>query len=89
MESCLKRTHHLSDDHYGRVGRALFPYFPRLGVHVGQHLVGVRPYWSPSGFVSVRSPVVSGSHVHVIRPSIWPAPLASPPSLDASGGTDL
>ena len=89
VESCLKRTPHLPDDHYGQVGRALCPYFPGLGVQVGQHLMGFRPCWFPNGSVSVRSPVVSGSHVHVIRPSVWPAPLASPPSPDASGETDL
>ena len=70
VESCLKRISHQSDDHYGRVGQALFPYLPGLGVHVRRHLVGSRPYWSPSGSVSVRSPVVSGLHVHVIRPSV-------------------
>ena len=69
-------------DHYGQVGRALFPYSSGLGVHVGQLLVGFRPGWSPS-----RS--VSGLHARVIRPSVWSAPLASPPSLDASGETDL
>ena len=88
VERCLKRTRHQPDDHYGRVGLALFPYFPRLGVHVGRHLVGFRPCWSPSRSVSVRSPVANGSHVHIIRPSVWLAPLASPPSPDASGETD-
>ena len=89
VESCLKRTRHQSDDHYGRVGRALFPYLPGLRVQVRRHLVVFWPYWSPSGSISVRSPVVSGSHVHVIRPSVWPAPFALPPSPDASGETDL
>ena len=70
MESCLKRTRHLSDDHYGQVGRALCPYSPGLGVQVRQHLVGFRLCWSLSGSISVHSPVVSGSHVHVIRPSV-------------------
>ena len=51
--------------------------------------MGFRPCWFPSGSVSVHSPVVSGSHAHVIWPSVWLAPLASPPSPDASGETDL
>ena len=89
VESCLKKTHHQPNDYYGRVGRALCPYFPRLGVHVGRHLMGFRPCWSPSGFVIVHSPIASGSHVHIIRQSVWPAPLASPPSPDASGETDI
>ena len=70
VESCLKRTRHQPDDHYGQVGRALFPYSPGLGLHAGRHHVGCRTCWSPSGSVSVRSPVVSGSHVHAIRPSV-------------------
>ena len=70
MESCLKRTRHLPEDHYDQVERALCPYFPVLGVKVGQHLVGFRLGWFPSGSVSVRSPIVSGSLVHVIRPSV-------------------
>ena len=89
VESCLKRTHHQPDDHYGRVGQALFPYSPSLGLHVGWHLMGFQACWSPSGSVSVRSPIVSGSRVHVIRPSVWPAPPTSPPSLVASGESDL
>ena len=89
MKSYLKITCHLPVDHYGQVGRALFPYLSGLGVHVGEHLVGFRPDWSPNGSVSVHSLAVSGSHAHVIRPSVWPAPLASPPSPDASGETDL
>ena len=89
VESYLKITFHLPMDHYGQVGRALCPYLSGLRVHVGQLLMGFRPCWSPSGSVSVRSPTVSGSHAHVIRPSVWPAPLASPPSPDASGETDL
>ena len=68
-ESCLKRTRHLSDVLYGQVGQTLYPYLPGLGVQVGQHLMGFRPGWSPSGFVRVRFPAVSGLHVHVIRPS--------------------
>ena len=66
VESFPKRTHHLPTDHYGKVGRALCPYLPGLGVQVRQRLMGFRP----------RSPVVNGLHVHVIRPSSWPAPLA-------------
>ena len=65
------------------------PLFTGLGVHVGELLVGSQPGWSPNGSVSVRSLAISGSHDHVIRPSVWPAPLASPPSPDASGETDL
>ena len=38
--------------------------------------MGFWPCWSPSGSVSFRSLVVSGSHAHVIRPSVWVAPLA-------------
>ena len=89
VESYLKITHHLSVDHYGQVDRALCPYFSGLGVHVGQLLVVFRPCWSPSGSVSVRSPTVRGLHAHVIRPFVWLAPLASPPSPDASRETDL
>ena len=89
VESYRKITRHLLADHYGQVGRALCPYSSGLGVHVRQLLMGFRPDWSPSGSVSVCSLVVSGSHAHVIRPSVWPAPLASPPSPDASEETDL
>ena len=89
VESYRKITRHLSVDHYGQVERVLCPYFSGLGVHVRQLLVGFRPYWSPSGSVSVRSPTVSGSHAHVIRPFVWPTLLASPPSPNASGETDL
>ena len=89
VESCLKRTRYLSDDHYGQVGRAFYPYFPGLGVQVGQHLVGFQPCWFPGGSVGIRSPIVSGSYVQAIRPSVLPAPLASPPSPDASGEIDL
>ena len=71
-------------------GRASsFPLFVWVRVHVGQLLVGFRPGWSPSRSVSVCSPAISGLHARVIRPSVWPAPLASPPSPDASGETDL
>ena len=89
VESCLKITHHQPNDYYDPVGRVLFPYLSGLGVHVGRHLMGFRACWSLSGSVSVHSPVVSGSHVHVIRPSVWPAPPASPPSPGTSGETDL
>ena len=88
VESYLKTTRHPSVDHYGQVGRALCPYSSRLGVHAGELLVGSRPSWSPDGSASVRSLAVSGSHAHIIRPSVCPAPLASPPSPDASGETD-
>ena len=83
VESYLKITHHLPVDHYGQVERALCPYLSGLGVHVGQLLLGFRPCWSPSGSISVRSPTVSSLHAHVIRPSVWLAPLASPPFPDA------
>ena len=76
VESCPKRTCHLPVDHYGQVGRAFFPYPLGLGVQVGQRLVGFRPRWFPGGAVSARSPIVNGLHVHEIRPSVWPAPLA-------------
>ena len=84
----MKITHHRPMDRYGQVGQALCPYSSGLGVHAGELLVGSRPGWSPDGSVSVRSLVVSGSHAHVIRPSVWPAPLASPLSPDANGETD-
>ena len=51
--------------------------------------MGCRACWSLGGSVSLRSPVVSDLHVHVIRPFVWPAPPASPPSPGASGETDL
>ena len=89
VESYLKITRHLPVDHYGQVGRALCPYSSKLGVHVGELLVGSRPDWSPNRSVSVRSLAVSSLHAHVIRPSVWPAPLTSPPSPDAIGETDL
>ena len=89
VESYLKKTRHLPVDHYGQVGRALCPYSSRLGEHDGELLVGSRPGWSLNGSVSVRSLTVSSLHVHVIRPFVWPTPLASPPSPDASGETDL
>ena len=88
-ESCLKRTRHQPYGHYGRAGRGLFPYSLGLGLHSGRHLEGCRACWTPSGSVSVRSPIVSGLHVLVIRPSVWPAPLASPSSPGASEETDL
>ena len=89
VESYLKITRHPSVDRYGQVGWALCPYSSGLGVHAGELLVGSRASWSPNGSVSVRSLIISGSHAHVIRPSVWPAPLASPPSPNASGETDL
>ena len=89
VESYLKITRHLPMDHYGQVGRDLCPYLSGLGVHVGELLVGFRPGWSPNGSVSVRSLAVSGLHAHVIRPSVWLAPLASPPPPEASGETNL
>ena len=85
----MKITRHLPVDHYGQVGRAFCPYLSGLGVHVGQLLLGFRPCWSPSEFISIHSPTVSSSHAHVIRPSVWSAPLASPPSPDASEETNL
>ena len=88
VESYLKTTRHPPVDRYGQVERALCPYSSELGVHAGELLVGSRPGWSPNESVSVHSLAVSGSHAHVIRSSVWPAPLASPPSTDASGETD-
>ena len=88
VESYRKITRHLPVDHYSQVGQALFPYSSGLGVHVEQLLMGFRPYWSASGSVSVCSPTISGLYAHVIRSSVWPALLASPPSPDASGETD-
>ena len=89
VESCLKRTRHPPNDHCGQVGRALCPYLLVLGVQVRQHYMGFRPCLFPSGSVGVCSPVVSGSHAHVIRPSIWPAPPSLPPSPDVGGEIDL
>ena len=88
MESYPKRTRHQHGDHYGRAGRALFPYSPRLRVHSGRHLGGYRVCWTPSRSVSGCSPTVNGSHILVIRPSVWPAPLVSPPSPSASEEID-
>ena len=88
VESYLKTTRHPSVDRDGQVGRALCSYSFGLGVHAGELLVGSRPGWSPDGSASVRSLALSGSYAHVIRPSVWPTPLASPPSPDASGETD-
>ena len=70
VESYLKITHHPPVDHCGKVGWALCPYFPRLGVHVGQLLVGFHPFRPLSGSVSVSSPIVSDSHAQVIQPSV-------------------
>ena len=89
VESYLKITRNLLVDHYGQVERALCPYLYGLGARVGQLLVCFRPYWSPSGFVSVRSPTVSDSYAHVIRLYVWLTPLALPPSPDANGETNL
>ena len=88
MEGYLKTTRHPPVDRYGQVGRALCPYSSGLRVHARELLVGSRPGWSPDGSVSVRSLAVSGSHAHVIRPSVWLAPFASPPSPDASREID-
>ena len=79
-ERCPKRTRHQPGDHYGQAGRALFPYSPGLRVHSGRHLGGYRACWTLSGSLRGRSPVVSGPYVLVIRPFVWPAPPASPPS---------
>ena len=76
VESCPKRTRHLLADHYGLVGRALFPYLPRLGVQVGQCLVGFQPRWFLGEPVSTCFPVVNGLHVHAFQPSVWPAPIS-------------
>ena len=89
VDNCLKKTRHQPDDHYGWAGQAFFPYSLGLGLHAGRHLVGCLAYWSPSGSVSIRSPIISGTHVLVIWPSVWPSPPASPPSLGASGETNL
>ena len=89
VESYLKTTRHLSVDRYCREGQALCLYWSKLGVHAGELLIGSRPGWSPNKSVSVRSLAISGSYAHVIQPSFWHAPLASPPSPDASGETDL
>ena len=70
VETYLKTTRHWPVDCYGQVGWALCPYSSRLGVHTGDLLVGSRPGWSPDGSVSARSLAVSGSHAHVIRPSV-------------------
>ena len=85
VESYLKTTRLPPVDRYGQVGRVLCPYSSGFGVYVGELLVGSRPGWSLNESASVRSIAVSGSHDHVIRPSVWPAPLASPPSPDSSG----
>ena len=89
VESYLKTTRHPPVDRYGQVGRALCPYSSELGIHAGELLVGSWPGWSPNGSVSVCSLAVSGSHAHVIRPSVWLAPLSSPPSPDVGKETDL
>ena len=43
VESYMKITRHPPVDRYGQVGRALCPYSPGLGVHVGELLIGSRP----------------------------------------------
>ena len=70
VESYLKTTRHPLVDHYGQVGRALCPYSSRLRVHAGELLVGSRAGWSPDRSASVLSLAVSGSHAHVIWPSV-------------------
>ena len=87
VESCPKRARHQPDDHYGRVGGALSLYSPGLGAHSGRHLRGSRACWTLSGFIGGCFPTANGQLVLVIRPSVGPAPPASPPSLGASGGT--
>ena len=87
VESCPKRDRHQPDHHYGWAGRALSLYSPGLGAHSRRHIRGSRAFWTLSGFVGGRSPVVNGPHVLVIRPSVRPAPLVSPSSPGASGGT--
>ena len=44
VESCPKRARRQPNDHYGRVGRALSLYSPRLEAHSGQSLGGSRAY---------------------------------------------
>ena len=88
VECCPKRARHQPDDHYGQVGGALSLYSPRLGAHFRPHLGGSRAYWTLSGFVGGHFPAANSPPVLVIRPSIGPAPSASPPSPGASGGTD-
>ena len=87
VESCPKRDRHQPDDHYGRVERALSLYLPGLGAHSGRHPRGSRAYWTLSGFVSGRSPVVNDLHVLVIWPFVGPAPPILPPFPGTSGGT--
>ena len=43
----------------------------------------------PTEFASAHFLPATGSPVHAIRPSAWPAPLVLLPSLDARGGTGL
>ena len=87
VESCPKRARHKPDDHYGRVGRALFLYSPGLGAHSGRHLWASRACWTLSGFVSGRSPAVNGPPVLVTWPSVGLLLLFPPSSPGASGGT--
>ena len=88
VKSYLKTTRHWPVDFYGQVGRALCPYSSGLGVHAGELIVGSRSGRSLDGSASVCSLTISGSHAHIIRPFIWPTPLALPPSLNACGETD-
>ena len=87
VESCQKRARHQPDDHYDRVGRALSLYSSGLGAHSRRHLWGSQACWTLSKFVSGRSSVVNGPYVLVIRPSVGPTPLVSPPFPGANGGT--
>ena len=87
VESCPKRAHHQSYDHYCRVGGALSLYFPGLGAHFGQHHGGSQACWALSGFVGGHLPASNCTPVLLIRPSIGPAPPTSPPSPGAKGGT--
>ena len=48
-----------------------------------------RPDRPPIGFVGAHLPPTTGSPVHVIRPSVGPAPLVLLPSLGANGGTNF
>ena len=86
VESCPKRARHQPDDHYGRVGGALSLYSPGLGAHSGRHLGGPRACWTLRGFVGGRFPAANGLPILIIRPSVGPAPPASPPFPSAGGG---
>ena len=70
-----------------RIGSCL--YFVWLGV-VGDHfLVHFRPVHLLGECASGRFPAAYDQHGYEVRPSIWHIPLASPPCLGASKGTDL